>query len=55
VRTLKQIARETADIPLEDGLAAEVQGFLRCLVSADGREGVAAFLARREPVWAGPA
>jgi enoyl-CoA hydratase/carnithine racemase len=52
VRTLKQIARETADLPLEDGLRAEVEGFLRCLVSADGREGVAAFLARREPIWA---
>jgi enoyl-CoA hydratase/carnithine racemase len=53
MRTLKEIADATADHGLARGLDLEAKGFLRCLASADGQEGVAAFLERRSPRWIG--
>jgi enoyl-CoA hydratase len=53
VGVVKELARETADIPLEDGLQREAEGFFRCLASEDGAEGVSAFIEKREPRWTG--
>jgi enoyl-CoA hydratase len=53
VGVIKQLARETRSLPLEDGLKLEAEGFVRCLTSADGAEGVAAFLEKRKARWTG--
>jgi enoyl-CoA hydratase len=50
---VKQLAAETRDLPLEEGLKREAEGFFRCLASEDGAEGVAAFIEKREPHWTG--
>ncbi len=50
---LKELARETRDLPIAEGLRREARAFARCLGSEDGREGVAAFLEKREPQWSG--
>jgi enoyl-CoA hydratase len=53
VGVLKELAAETADVPLTEGLAREAEGFRRCLASEDGLEGVTAFIEKREPVFTG--
>ena len=53
VGVLKELAAETADVPLAEGLAREADGFRRCLASDDGLEGVTAFIEKREPVFTG--
>jgi enoyl-CoA hydratase/carnithine racemase len=53
VAVLRELARTTRDLPLEEGLRREAEGFRRCLESEDGAEGVAAFLEKREPRWTG--
>jgi enoyl-CoA hydratase/3-hydroxyacyl-CoA dehydrogenase len=50
MRELRQLLRETRDAPSYE---RELEAFTRCLQSADGREGVAAFLEKREPRWSG--
>lgn len=50
---VKELARMTGDIPLEEGLQREAEGFFRCLASEDGAEGVSAFIEKREPRWTG--
>jgi enoyl-CoA hydratase len=50
---VKELATETADLPLEEGLKREAEGFFRCLGSEDGAEGVTAFIEKREPQWTG--
>jgi enoyl-CoA hydratase len=50
---VKELATTTADLPLEDGLRREAEGFFRCLASEDGAEGVSAFIEKREPRWTG--
>ena len=50
---LRELARATRDLPLEEGLRREAEGFRRCLASEDGLEGVAAFIEKREPNFTG--
>lgn len=53
VSVLRELSRTTRDLPLEEGLRREAEGFRRCLASKDGAEGVAAFLEKREPSFVG--
>jgi len=50
---IKELAAETRDLPLSDGMRREAQGFIRCIGSADGAEGVVAFLEKRKPEFTG--
>ncbi len=53
VGVLRELARETRDLPLAEGLKREAAGFVRCLSSDDGLEGVTAFIEKREPQFTG--
>ena len=48
LRELRQLLRETRERP---SYTRELEVFTRCLQSGDGREGIAAFLEKREPRW----
>jgi enoyl-CoA hydratase/carnithine racemase len=53
IGVLRELARETRDLPLSEGLKREAEGFRRCLASEDGAEGVAAFIEKRAPQFTG--
>lgn len=49
----KRLVVQSRDWPIDQGLAAEAEAFSALGVSADGREGTAAFLEKRPPVFRG--
>jgi crotonobetainyl-CoA hydratase len=53
LRAVKQTARRTAHLPVEEAQALRLPAAIACLASADGEEGVRAFLEKRAPVWTG--
>jgi isohexenylglutaconyl-CoA hydratase len=48
----KSIVFETIRRPRPEALDFAAAGFARCMLSEEGREGVAAFVAKRKPDWA---
>ncbi len=50
---LEQIKRVSGAGDLDDGIAAEKAGFAVAFGSADGKEGISAFLGKRKPEWQG--
>ena len=50
---IKELASETRDLPIAEGLRREAQAFIRCIGSEDGAEGVVAFLEKRKPQFSG--
>jgi enoyl-CoA hydratase len=51
---IKALLRETADAGLRDGLRTETAALARLLAHPDAREGIAAFLEKRQARWAPP-
>ena len=51
LRQIKSLLRDTRGEP---DYGRELAAFGECLTSDDGQEGIAAFLEKREPRWAGP-
>src|SRR5437773_2190760 len=52
---IKALLRETSGAPLRDGLRTETAAFARLLAHRDAREGIAAFLEKRQARWAAQA
>jgi enoyl-CoA hydratase/carnithine racemase len=50
---VEQIKKVSATGDLDDGLAAEKDGFVAAFSSEDAREGISAFLGKRKAKWAG--
>lgn len=48
-RTVKMLANRGLDLPLADGLELEIRGVSQHMISADAREGLAAFVEKRKP------
>ena len=50
---VEQIKKVSAKGDLDEGIEAEKEGFAAAFFSEDGKEGIAAFLAKRVPRWQG--
>jgi enoyl-CoA hydratase / 3-hydroxyacyl-CoA dehydrogenase len=50
---IEEIKKRSAHADLDEGLAAEAEGFARAFGSEDAREGIGAFLGRRRPRFEG--
>ena len=48
---IKALLRDTSGAPLRDGLRTETAAFARLLAHPDAREGIAAFLEKRQARW----
>ncbi|HUN40228.1 MAG TPA: enoyl-CoA hydratase-related protein [Acetobacteraceae bacterium] len=53
LRAVKQTARRTAQLTVEQAQALRLPAAIACLTSQDGEEGVRAFLEKRPPLWSG--
>jgi enoyl-CoA hydratase len=53
LRLVKEAVGRAAELPLAAGLDEERERFLQAFGSGDGREGVAAFVEKRDPVFRG--
>jgi enoyl-CoA hydratase/carnithine racemase len=53
VRAIKQCVRRTAHLTAQEAQAARLPALIEALQSKDQDEGVAAFVAKRKPVWRG--
>src|SRR5207253_1124888 len=51
LEVIKALLRETSGAPLRDGLRTETAAFARLLAHPDAREGIAAFLEKRQARW----
>ena len=50
---VQQIKQVSAKGDLDEGIEAEKAGFAAAFQSADGKEGISAFLGKRKPNWTG--
>ncbi|HNU83892.1 MAG TPA: enoyl-CoA hydratase-related protein [Thermoanaerobaculia bacterium] len=53
LKVAKEAVRASQRLPIAEGLRYERDLFCLCFATADKEEGVAAFLAKRDPVWTG--
>jgi enoyl-CoA hydratase/carnithine racemase len=53
VQAIREAARLGADVPLETGLALERRLFERLFDSQDQKEGMRAFMEKRQATWQG--
>lgn len=53
LRAIKQTVRRTAHLTPAEAQALRLPALIECLNSADGDEGVRAFMEKRPPVWTG--
>eukprot|EP00747_Dinoflagellata_sp_TGD_P207350 gnl/TRDRNA2_/TRDRNA2_80924_c0_seq1.p1 gnl/TRDRNA2_/TRDRNA2_80924_c0~~gnl/TRDRNA2_/TRDRNA2_80924_c0_seq1.p1 ORF type:complete len:300 (+),score=67.43 gnl/TRDRNA2_/TRDRNA2_80924_c0_seq1:66-965(+) len=53
VQTIKRVAKDGLDMPLQQGLALEAEGQRILMATEDSREGTNAFAEKRKPQWKG--